>query len=365
MKPMPLTKLVRACLNVETREDYIYAFAETILYIAGASTAFEYQKFVKPFCEKQSAKVFRLKLLNGRYTNLDLKLFTLKLASLPLASRGKEIEQLRVEYGVAKSDARLISILLAENSWFKTSIGKVVKSVGKKNPFFDLANINKLFEGIYPHVTAYIKALTYKKMRFLVKHDNQDFEGLHSDLMSKVLQSFYSMLPTTKSALHIVNYLKRAAHNHAINMIKSHTSQKRGRLVNVGVDKNDQAQFTLLCVSQNQAALTTEGEESDALNVADDSNRKFETRFSISQLLESVSTKSKKYRFLSLLLGVEDAEFTAWLHTEHLCRASEDNVAVQDRTTAADFNRYVADFLNVSYRKVESFLDSLKTMVFA
>lgn len=361
-----LYKMVRASLAVEPdSEEFVYAYAESILYLTGCSTAFEYQEYIKPLCDSCSAKVFRLSIQDQRYTNLDLKLFALRLARLPRNATPKDVMTIASSLSILHNDARMIAILYEENAWFKRSIRQAGRQVGRNNPLLDHKGIESLFNRVYPSVLKYIKFIAFKKLRFIVKSDNVGFEDLHSELSTKMLQAFYSMIPVQATDQHIINYLKRVVHNHCINMIKSRTSQKRGRLVNVGTDKNNEAQFSLLCVSQNQisAGVDEDGNEVDVLNVANDSHSKFELQFSISEVLDSVKSNKKKYRFLSLLLGTEDKEFTEWLRSQSLCRVNEDNTDVQVRTTVQLFNTYVADFLNVSYRQVETFLGSLRDLV--
>lgn len=345
-------------------EAFVYVYAESVLYLVGAVSAFEYQEYVKPYCDEYSAKVFRLSIQDQRYTNLDLKLFALRLAHLKTPTQGQAFE-LATEFSITRNDAQLIFMLFSENAWFSKALKQASRKVSKNNSLLTLKEIDALFTRIYPPVLKYIKFIAYRKLRFIVKSDNVGFEDIHSDLSTKVLQSFYSLIPAEATEAHIVNYLKRAVHNHAINIIKSRTSQKRGRLVNVGTDKNNEQQFSLLCVSQNQlsVAFDEDGNEIDMLNVANDSDSKFQLQFTISQVLNKVKHDKKKYRFLTLLLGTEDTEFTDWLRQENLCRPSEDNVDVQARTSAAEFNNYVADFLKVTYRKVEAFLGTLRELV--
>ena len=351
------------CVQPDSPE-FVYAYAESVLYLIGHSTAFEYQEYIKPFCQDQSAKVFRLSLQDQRYTNLDLKLFVLKVARLTNATQD-EIFTIASELGINSNDAQMVVILYEENAWFKRLIKQAGRKVGRNSPLLDCKSIDALFNKVYPPFLKYIKFITFKKLRFIVKSDNVGFEDFHGELSTKVLQAFYSMIPVQATEQHIINYLKQVAHNHCINIIKSRTSQKRGRLVNVGTDKNNETQFSLLCVSQNQinAGVDEDGNEVDVLNVANDSHSKFQLQFSISQVLNSVKADKKKYRFVSLLLGQEDKEFTEWLRSEKLCRSNEDNVDCQARTSVQAFNTYVADFLNVSYRKVETFLGKLRDLV--
>lgn len=345
-------------------EEFLYVYAESVLYLAGALSAFDYQHNIKPYCKVKSAKFFRRSIQDQKYTNLNLKLFAIRLAQLRSPSRGDAF-QLAAEFQIRSNDATLIYIFFSENDWFRRELKVAGKRVEKGNALLELKEIEGLFHRIFPSILKYIKFISYSKLRFIVKAENEGFEDLYSELSTKVLQAYYSLIPAAATEAHIVNYLKRAVHNHAMNLIKSHTSQKRGRIINTGVDRNQQNQFSLLCVSQNQVGVTLDedGSPVDILAVANDANEKFELQYCVSEVLDSVKYSKKKYRFVSLLLGTEDAEFSEWLRREKLSKPNEDNVDVQARTSAKDFNTYVADFLNVSYRTADAFLGSLREMV--
>jgi len=365
MQAKSLYLLVQEGLNVGVdTEDMVHAYAESVLYLSGATSAFDYQEFIKPYCENVSAKVFRLRIQDSKYTNLDIKLFSLRIGQHKSITRA-EVLRIAKQYSIHRNDALMINVLYQDCPWFRRLLKQCGKKVTPDNLLFDYVHINALFNRVYPSVLKYIKFIAYKKMRFIVKADNEGFDDLYSELSAKMVQAFYSMMPVQATDLHVVNYLKRVMHNHVVNMIKSRTSQKRGRIVNVGTDRNNENQFSLLCVSQNQVAagVDAEGNEIDLLNVASDANHKFERQFTISQVLNSVKASKKKYRFVTLLLGTEDEDFTAWLRSEGMCKPSEDNVDVQSRMSASEFNGLVAEFLKVPHTKVEHFLDSLRDMV--
>lgn len=344
--------------------DFTYLFAESVLYLTGGVSAFQYQHAVKPFCSEynseHSAKDFRLMLLDSHYSLLLLKLFCLRLAQQRVTEAS--VASLAEEYGIVEEDATFVRILFQNCVWFRKDLRLAAQKVVKGHHLLKLAEIHSLFNDVvYKPLLKYVKFFVYNKMRFIVNSQNLTFDDLHGDLMTKALQSYYSIVPVEATELHIVNYLKRAVHNHGINLIKSATSKKRGRLVRVS-DDGQHSQFSLLCVSQNQVKATVgeDGTQVDLLESGDTSSQKFELSYSVSEVLDSVKATSRKYRLLTLLMGDEDPHFTEWLRQEGVAKAHEDNVDVQERSTAADFNRLVAEFLRVPFHKAESFLGSLR-----
>jgi DNA-directed RNA polymerase specialized sigma24 family protein len=250
--------------------------------------------------------------------------------------------------------------------WFARALK--AKSKPLKWDYLDPACIDLDFKNVYAAVHKYTKSLVWRKLRFVAKSSNLELADLDGDVMTKVVQSYYALVPTKQPLAYIQNYLKRAAHNHVINIIKSETTHKRGRLVNVGLDKNNNRQFSLLTVSQNQASLKLDADGQPVVPDAEDESNSiatFEVRFSIDELLASIRVGSKKHRFLLIMLGTEDKEFSAWLKKYGHCSAHEDNCDVQDRTTVKEFNILLAKYLNVDVIRIENFLTKVRQQLAA
>ena len=268
-------------------------------------------------------------------------------------------KKLAAQYDVGGRDARLLWMLYSSNPWFSKAVNRFVRQRGCRIDDLSSRQIESLFERVYPSVQKYIRHITYSKLRFLAKANNTDLTDLHSEIATKIVKEFYALVPTNMSDAHVTNYLKRIVHNHAVNIIKSGTTQKRGRIVSTEADANGERKYSMLCLSQNQMPLSELGEAAD-VDGEDNSSDKFEVRFSLSEVLDSVKAHSRKYRFLSLLLGAEDKEFSTWLKDSGHCKAHEDNVDVQHRMTPDGYTRLLSDFLRVPSTSVDQFFASLK-----
>ncbi len=355
-----MKSLYQECLDLgidSDGEEAVYVFAESMLYLLGETGAFDFQKHVKPFCKMRSAKMFRLRLREHSYSNLTLKTYLIRIV-ITKATKQQAVKLSKL-YGIRKRDAWLIFRLLTENSWFKRLANKYIRSLACSLTDLDPKEINATFNRIFPAVLRYIKHITYSKLRFLVKSTNSDFSDYHSELSAKIVQSFYAAVPIKMSDAHLTNYLRRSVHNHAINMIKMGTTQKRGRLISTDTDVNGKRQFSMLCLSQNQLELNNLGEDPD-VDGEDESVNKFETRFSISEVLDSMKMHSRKYRFLTLLLGAEDSEFSKYLKLRGVCREDEDNVDVQNRVAPENYTEHVSEFLRVPKSNITTFFESLR-----
>lgn len=350
--------------------DFSVIFSQTLSYITKGITAFKYQKVLKPYCKglSFSAKDFRLSLHESRYMILNLKLFTLRLGrhkslTLPLIKEITENLQVRI------TDAKRIVQVWEQHSGFRKRIKTEARSIPQHRlELLTLEGVGQYFGNvIYNDVMRYIRFMVYKKLRFVVSSNNDEFTDYQNDVLAKVVQAFYTMIPVVdKTDLHVLNGLKQTVHNHIINIIKSETSQKRGRLIPVGVDAQGRVINKLMVESENQMAIVEGQEDSsyDELHGGTGNNMdRFELEFSISEILGKLAVTSKKHRFLQILMGQEDAEFTAWLQVRKIATRSEDNVDVQMKTSTEDFNRMLGEFLNVEERKLAAFINSLRNQL--
>lgn len=346
-------------------EEFLIIYSQSISYLTKGISAFQFQYIIKPYCRGTgySAKAFRLKLHESRYLCLNLKLFLLRMARLKSVTLDV-VKELATELSIKVIDAKRMLQVWKQHPIFRRRMKAEARAIPRDQTYMlTEKGLNLFFSEIYGDVYKYIKFLAYKKLRFIAKSSNVELTDLHNDLLSKVVQAFYALVPIEKTQAHVINYLKRVAHNHAMNIIKTETSLKRGRLVNVGLDKDNARVFSLLMVSENQMALPEDGSDSsyDEIHGGTSNNLdKFELEFSVSEILNKLQVRSKKYRFLQILMGHEDAEFTAWLQVRKVAGKNEDNVDVQMKLSTADFNKLLSEFLNVAEAKVNSFISRLR-----
>lgn len=361
-----LVFLVSDSFNVKIDgEEFDHLYGYTLSYMTKGITAFEYQDLIKPYCEGRdfSAKVFRLRLHTSKYMSLTMKLFMMLLSSTRSVSL-ERVKSLTADLGIHIVDAKRMYALWTAQPKFRARLKADVHAIPEANKhLLDDKELTRYFESMYASVMKYVKYVTYSKLRFIAKSSNLDLADLHNELLSKVLQTYYTLVPIVLPEAHVVNYLKRAAHNHAINMIKMETTQKRGRLVNVGLDHEKNRVFSLRMVSENQMTLTPEMAElsyDEIHNDGSNSMAQFELEFSVAEILTKLQQRSKKYRLLKILMGTEDEQFTEWLRARGRCSAHHDNVDVQTKVSVKEFNCYLSEFLHVSEDRVNVFLFELR-----
>jgi hypothetical protein len=356
-----LTKLIEKYLNLEEdSQDFFDVYAYTISYLTNGITAFVYQKSIKPYIETSiSAKSFRLLLLKNKFNSLSVKLFLLELSKPKKVASIQQAVEVSAQYGLSKRDVLNCYYTWRNSSRFRARLKRAIKSVSGKNT--SEHGIEKEFiEDVYPSVIKYVKFLTYKKLRFLVKANNLDFVDFHNDILIKTLQAYYKLVPTEKSLEYVINYLKRVAHNHVINLISLNTTKKRGRMVCTGINKNNERSFSLLAVSENQIRMADDSGEENSFSIqnqgSDSFTEKVINEICVTAILDKYKLRPKKYRLLLILSGIVDEQFTQWLRKNKYCSAKEDNSELQDRLDPHDFRKLLSLFLNVDENKVNVFL---------
>lgn len=331
--------------------EFTFVFYQTVFYLTKYISAFEYQHSIKKYCTKQSAKVVRLMLHETKYLCLSLKLFVFKWALVRCPDFDK-FKQLTKDEGISVSDAKRIYKLWTTNRTYRATLKREAKRLPDKT-MLEAKRLDIYFNDIYSDILRYAKHVVYIKLRFIYESNNLCKNDLAAELVAKALQALYQLSPIDKPKLHVSNYLKRVVKNHALNIIQMHTSLKRKRLVKV--DNG----FQLNVMSESQLGLKEELNYEDVLPDFE-SIRRFESEYSIAQILDKYKQREKKFRFLLILLGKEDEQFTLWLRKRRYCKPNESNDEVQLRTDPKQFNMYLSEFLNIAQYETDILFFSLK-----
>lgn len=352
--------------------DFKAVYKHTIAYILGLKhilgderQAFAHQAFLKQYCGATdlSAKTLRMRVLNSKHVS-SVKMFTMRLSLLrsPVES---DLVSLAKEFGVRMSDARRIHAILLDDPVFKLKTRAAVRELPAGESQLSVKYNLELFSRIYQSVYVYIKFLVWKKLTFVARTENQTLEDLQSEVILKVVQCFNKIMPTDMSELHVANYLRRTAHHHIMNMIAAATTLKRGRLINTGVDHNNEPTFVRIVNSENQ--LNVNNVDGETVNYDEigcdyrEANEKLDLRITVSQMLDqSKERDAKKFKMLVILMGGYSKRFTLWLRQRGLCGSYESNVEFQLRVPADTFLNLVGTHLGIEQTRFERIVRSVK-----
>ncbi len=358
---MNLSTLICNAFDTSSRTDiYKSVFSYAISYLSGGYSAFEFQSLVKPMCIKISAKVFRLSLLKHKNIHFGIKLVLLELSLMHKPSK-QDFRAIIKRIDVDAHDAVQAYAIWQTQPAFRRRLAKDARRMNRVRDISEDETI-QVFNRVYPSILSYVKFISYKKLRFLAKSSNCELTDLHSELTLKVAQAFYRLLPSDQSESYITNYLKRVAHNHAMNMIQSNTTKRSGRLVNLGVDSNQNNIYSLVVVSENQLNVASVGDEQVSYEHLGEDNQmeKFELSFSLVQLLDKYKSKQRKYRFLQILTGVHDEQFTEWLVHNKKCKPSDTNVDLQMTTPSDLYLSWLCSYMHIGQDSANVFLLKVK-----
>lgn len=353
--------------------EFSAVYKHTVAYIIGLEhmlgenrrQAFVHQAFLKQYCgaTNLSAKTLRMRILNSNHVS-SVKMFTMRLSLLrsPVES---DLIELAKEFGVRMSDARRIHAILLDDPRFKLETRAAVRTFPLGEAQISTQYTQDLFKRIYPDLSQYVRFWVKKKLSFLIKHDNQTLADFHNEVILKLLQCFNKLMPTTKTERHVSNYLKASAKNHIMNMIAAATTKKRGRLVNAGLDLNNQRTFIRIVNSENQ--LNVNNVDGETVNYEEigcdhrEATEKLDLHIAVSQMLtQSKDRDAKKFKMLIILMGGYSKRFTLWLRARRLCGAHETNIEFQLRVPADTFLNLVGTHLGLEPTRFENLVRSVK-----
>lgn len=323
---------------------FVEVFKNTIYYILKYKSAFEYQNIISKFCYKLSAKNVRILLTQFRYT-FNVKLFVIAL-------KFDNPHRLKSTYQINNKDYVLISRLYRSDVRFQCRVSRICRYIREHE--VDVNYVESKLHYMYKDIQAFINYMTYTKLRFIVRANNYDRADLEHDLNVKLVQSYYQLIPTSKSDDYIRNYLRRVVHNHAMNIIHANTSLKGGRTVNVNT--KTKPEYRLIVTSENQ--LSNKDTDVYANISSKDKTSHLELSISIETLLAKY--KSKQVRFLKILMGEFDLEFTKFLRARGMCANNEDNTDLILYLTSEETRAVLCEYFEVSDKSMLSFVNEVK-----
>ncbi len=361
-----LSKLICETFGVEYKSKEFQRILKCCcLYISNIMGAFEFQKEIKKVVAFEdfgfSAKDFRLNLISINKGSVGLRFLILNIIKTNIFTKD-ELKRLSREFKVSSSDA-VCSYTIINSIKHKLRRHKYVASISKELISPEAYHKqDSLFRVVYPKVLSTIRSVTYNKLRFLSHSTNTEFKDIHGELTIKAIGSFYKLMPTAEPEAYVTNYIRRSVTNHALNMIKTGTTQKRGRLIKAEADGFGGNNFKLLVASENQINVRAEQDEVViydsmlAWDVQLETIHTAELEFSITQILEKYKHLRNKSRLLNIVFGQEDTMFSQWLVNNNYINKHDDNIDFQETTTHSTFNSALTHYFKISEEELKTFL---------
>lgn len=367
MEQKTLLKMVVNELGVDIHDKSLLPVtASVVRYLTGVDTAYTFQHKLKTLVDfnklEDSAKTFRLKLLETAYLSLKLKYFSFCLALHPfnLAS----LKKFASDFDIDRNDVVLIRRVF-EMRGFRRDLRKSERLERLHRCMVDVEAFDEMydmFDRIYPALMRYIRKIAWSKLRFLTFSTNTESSDFHGELLCKAIKTFNHLMPSDFEELYIQNYIKRAIANHAQNIIAQQTTQKRGRLVQGKKDGFGSNEFQLTVVSQNQlfGAFGIEAASYENLQNENANSEEVKIRDSIinfESILRKFGVTPKRYALLELVSGVEHKDYTDYLHDKKIIEKHSDNVDYYNKVSHNTYLKRICEFLEVKHDVACRFLN--------
>lgn len=163
----------------------------------------------------------------------------------------------------------------------------------------------------------YVSKYVYRKMSFLIKSFGYTAEDLINDLKRSSMYAVLRTYPAFNDYAHVLRLAKSTAHNIGINIIHQATTAGRQRLT-----RDNTPLLVPLHVTESNGGASVADHDGSLINDSylvvgrsgtRTSNDELDTYASLRMLLNSKKLREEQKRFLRLMMGTPDVEFSTWL----------------------------------------------------
>ncbi len=336
----------------------------TVLYLMRAVTSQVFSEHVREVTNWSGAKMveFRNNLKFAGYLQRELKFYI--YASVVDTTFGMTSR-------ILKEDRQFIARMVAsETDKYSKALKEQCRAYYKLGYMPRVLSVFSMkCDRLVDDLDLYCKKFVLKSLRFVVQQNSMTIQDMVNELMSYGIYAIFRAYPEVRNDLHMLNIAKQAAHNRGENIIKEAAAQSRSRLT-----RNDDGTFSARVISLHSKSLTTDYGAAalspvtngmmvcsslmvglDGTSVenerADDVNRLRDLRSTVQQIDENC-TSAKGRKFLELLMGVYDPDFSKFLQ--------QDNDEVFDKISRQEYAEKVRTYLGVSVDKARTFVRGLK-----
>ncbi len=252
-------------------------------------------------------------------------------------------------YGVKSMDADIHKVL---DDASKKMLADMVKK-GYKNKTLLEFDSALAYVAMHKDYVAFVRKFVYRKMRFIYEMHGQDPDDICKELTADSLQAAMFMYPRIESMEHLMNIVKRTAHNSGINYIEKYTTKGRGRLRS-GAKPNEDSRVVIPMSSPEAKDFLATDE--NGTHIDGKSYDSFTTRISVERVTSKYS--GKKRHFIKLLSGEFDKEFSEYLKARKVRYENDDYFG------RVDFKTYMQTalaFLEVPEESGIKFVNKLRS----
>lgn len=348
--------------QIDLRTDDGLDFARlAIEYIVGVKPAFPFQHEAKQYLTTMSAKDFRMKLLEEGYVVTRFKFAALTISLSPYSK--ERVRAVGKAFKLRRNDIVLLIKAFRKRAW-RADVRSLLQAKDITPDMCDKKAYDKVqsaLRGIVEEITPTVRGIVHNKLRFLVNSENLEYGDFHNELFCKAVSAYYIETPTVKEHAHLVNTLRRACHNHALNIISSRTSQKRQRLVNKGDDGFGSYKFELAVTSENQLSANSEGDvmNYDELAGGDNSSGTMLSNVNYIKVVKRLGSTPKRKKLIEIISGEFCPQFTDYLQVTGKIRYDKDNTDFIETASSKSILETISKYYNVKVNRLRRFYHTL------
>ena len=361
-------------------------FTATVKHILGGLDCPEYHRAIKDHANfsalEFSPKDFRLKLKDFGYAAFNIKFYLFSILKSKKVFKEARFYSRASEYRIEAED-----ICLCYHALKSDRTQELIKSLPRFSSFtrkqvypkafnFARRSLAKLAVDVEPHC----KKLSVSKLAFITRYNGMEKHEYTSDLVLKAISAYYQMLPVDlehkrkhnqddRNLEYELNYMRRAATHHCSSIIKSNTTEGRGRLFNMGSDNGENAVYVVRTINESQISITAEDgqgvedystfaslERSGALTNVEDFH------LTVDRILSRM--KPTKRKLVYKLLTKQSKKFEHWLEDNNLVRSNVktayDYFTEKPKETVA---KTIGRYANLSVECVLKCMDELTSLL--
>lgn len=193
---------------------------------------------------------------------------------------------------------------------------------------------------VRPSVASFVR----KKMAFIVRHNNYEFNDFVNELLEHAVRSYYLSAPF-KPPKHAENSMRLSAQNFGRNKIQYYQTERRRRLYNRGEAGYESTVVSLYRTVSSEGEPTMEVRGEVEKNAPENSMamayRNFEVAHSLAQVMRDYRRRApNKLKAVKALLGGNDPDFAAFCRKKY--KVCKDAKSVADIKSSVSRKRYEA-----------------------
>lgn len=210
-------------------------------------------------------------------------------------------------------------------------------------------------ESLYSNdVNAYLRSLIREQMGFLVQSFGYTNHDLLCELRINALSTLLRSYPRYEDVGHMRAICKSCSHNHAVNFIKTNTTESRQRLRQNADGTYSNMLVPIDLFGSEQSVSSEEGVVSATLVAGLDgvTQSQWDQLFALRELQNHPRMTARHRQFFNLALGKPDGAFSEFLGSP--------NDQVIERRPYDEYLKSVCKFMGLKPTSMQSFLASLK-----